>query len=74
MNAITYFFSWLLSLIMAFPGIVFTAGDSINNYSFSIDASQMGEELPNVVSNVNVWEMGSQFINPTANEKYDIFE
>lgn len=74
MNAITYFFCWLLSAILAFPGVVFTAGDVVNNYSFKVDASQMGEELPNVVSNVNVWEMGSQFINPTANEEYDIFE
>ncbi len=74
MNAITYFFCWLLSAILAFPGIVFTGGDVVNNYSFKVDALQVGDELPNVVSNVNVWEMGSQFINPTANEKYDIFE
>ncbi|MBQ8783612.1 MAG: hypothetical protein IJZ57_07565 [Clostridia bacterium] len=74
MSVITNFFCYLLSLILAFPGIVFTGGDIINNYSFKIDASQVGEELPNVVSNVNVWEMGTQFINPTANEKYNIFE
>ncbi len=74
MNAIYYFFCWLFSVILAFPGIVFTGGDVVNNYSFKIDASQVGDELPNVVSNVNVWEMGTQFINPTANEKYDIFE
>ncbi len=74
MSAFNYFLCYVLSLIMALPGIIFTGGKNINDYFFDIDASVTGDILPNVVSDVNVWEMGSQFINPTANEKYDIFE
>lgn len=74
MSVVTNFLCYLLSLILAFPGIVFSGGGIINDYSFKIDASKTGAELPNVVSNVNVWEMGTQFVDPTPNEKYDIFE
>lgn len=74
MSAVSYFFCYFFSLILAFPGIVFTAGDSINDYSFKVDASQVGEELPNVVSNVNVWEMGDSFVDPVSNDKYNVFD
>lgn len=74
MNAFTYFFCYLFSLILAVPGIIFTGGDSINNYSFKIDASQQGEALPNAVSDINVWDMGTMFVDPTVTGEYNIFE
>ncbi len=74
MDAVIKFFSFLFSAIIALPSIIFSGGGVVNDYAFEIDASAKGAALTNVVSNVNVWDMGTQFINPTANEKYDIFE
>ncbi len=74
MNALLYFLSYLFSLLIALPGIVFSCGDTVNDYSFKIDASQVGDALPNVVSNVNIWDMKSsdQFTNLKINEEYNI--
>lgn len=76
MTAVKYFFSYLLSLILALPGIIASFGENINDYSFNVDASQLGDVIPNTVSNVNVWDMqgSDQFVNPRPNENYDIFE
>ncbi len=76
MRAILYFFSYLLSLIVAIPGIICSMGESVNDYSFDIDASQTGDVVPNMLSNINTWDMqaGDQFSNPRVNEKYNIFE
>ena len=76
MQAIKYFFSYLLSLIIALPGIVASLGKSVNDYSFNIDTSVVGESIPNTFSNINIWDMqgGDQFSNPKVNDKYNIFE
>ncbi len=76
MSGFTYFFCYLFSLLIALPGIIFSGGESVNDYSFNIDSSQLGTVLPNSVSNINIWDMqsGEQFSNPKPNEKYNIFE
>lgn len=76
MNTVIRFFAYLLSLIIALPGIIFSGGETINDYEFSIDVSQQGDVLPNAVSNINIWNAyeTTQFINPQLNEKYDITE
>lgn len=45
-----------------------------STYSYEIDTTKLGEEVPNIVDNENVWDMGTQFINAEKNEKYDVFE
>lgn len=74
MNTVISFLSYLLSVIIALPCIVFSGGKTVNDYSFFVDASQTGDSLPNVVSNVNIWDMssGDQFTNLRINEKYNI--
>lgn len=74
MSGFIGFLSYLLSVIIALPGIIFSFGGSINDYSFKIDASRVGDTLPNVVSNVNIWNMrdGNQFTDLKINEKYNI--
>ena len=74
MNAVIKFFAYILSLIIALPGIIFSGGETINDYEFSIDASQQGEVLPNAVSNINIWNAyeSTEFSNPQINEEYDI--
>lgn len=47
----------------------------VSTYKYSIDVSRLSEkEVPNIVDNVNVWGMGTQFYNAKRNEKYDVFE
>lgn len=76
MSSFVYFWSYVLTLLISLPGIIFSGGESINDYKFEIDASQAGEVLPNVVSNVNVWNMkdSTQFSQLKINEKYNIGE
>ena len=76
MSAIKYFFSYLLSLILALPGIIGSLGESVNDYSFAVETSQLGDTVPNTLSNVNIWDMQGTnlFTNPRLNEKYNIME
>lgn len=76
MQAVKYFFTYLLSLIIALPGIITSLGKSVNDYSFNVDLNVIGETVPNTLSNVNVWNMqdSDQFTNPRLNSDYNIFE
>ena len=76
MSAFTYFFCYLFSLIIALPGVIFSGGNSANDYEFEVNASQLGDVVPNTLSNVNVWDMQGTdlFTNPRINEKYNIME
>lgn len=76
MSAVISFFSYVLAVIIALPGIIFSGGESVNDYSFIVDTSKVYCELPNVVSNVNIWDMNGsdQFTNLKINEEYNIGE
>jgi hypothetical protein len=39
-----------------------------------IDATQRGDVLPNIVDNVNVWEMSKLYYHPKINEEANVFE
>ena len=76
MNKITAFF---LAVIAFFTGIFGSAGNRINdifnNYTFEIDASQTGDTLGNVSSNLTVWSIeGNPFVNPAVSDEYNIFD
>lgn len=70
------FFAALLASLVAFFGSVelyFT--DMVNDYEFTVDASQAGDVLSNPVSNVNVWSIdGNPFVNQKINEENNIFD
>lgn len=70
-SKITAFFISVACFILA-P--YFSIIPSMNDYTFSVDTASAEKELPNAVSNVNVWEMGTQFINPEANTENNIFD
>lgn len=76
MSALTYFFSYLLSLLIALPGIIASGGKTANDYQFDVNTSQLGEAVPNTLSNINIWDMQGTdlFTNPRVNEKYNILE
>ena len=66
----------ILAVIVAFAGAfaIFASG-VFNKYVFSIDASEKGEVLHNVVNNVNIWSIeGNPFVNARINEENNIFE
>ncbi len=48
----------------------------MNDYRFSIDASDLSGTLPNIVSNVNIWDMNGsdQFTNLRINTEHNIAE
>lgn len=62
-TAIAVFFSSFFGLF---------AGRS--TYNYTIDTTKLGDTVPNIVDNINVWDMGTQFYNAKNNEKYDIFK
>ena len=70
------FFSALLAAIIGFFGTLSTnITDRINNYEFTVDASQCGDVLVNPASNVNIWSIdGNPFVNQKRNPEYDIFD
>lgn len=71
-SAISFFMSAILTVLSLFMP---SAGDRINNYSFTVDASQTGAVLANPASNVNIWSIeGNPFVGAKASEEYNIFE
>ncbi len=66
----------VLAVAIVFGGVfALLASGIFNKYTFTIDASKQGEELHNVVNNVNVWSIeGNPFTNAVRSEENDIFE
>lgn len=66
----------ILAVIVAFAGaFAIIASGVFNKYVFSIDASEKGKVLHNVVNNVNIWSIeGNPFVNAEINEENNIFE
>ena len=48
--------------------------NATHHYTIDIDATSKGEVIPNVVSNLNVWNMSNTFKNPSPNEENNIFD
>jgi len=44
------------------------------NYEVAVDATDTGDIIPNVVSNINVWNMNQIFVNPSVKSEYNIFD
>ena len=74
MNAVIRFFAYVLSFIIALPGIIFSGGETINDYEFSVDTTVRGDVLPNAVSNINIWNAyeSTEFSDPKINDEYNI--
>lgn len=71
MDVICDFFMKILSFLLA-P--LFALFPSLNDYNFDVDTSVIEEELPNAVSNINIWNMNStnEFTNLKVNEDHNI--
>lgn len=70
------FFLSVLAAIIAFFGTI-SGGiiDSVNNYEFTVDASETGAVLSNPASNVNIWSIdGNPFVGAEINEENNVFD
>lgn len=76
MAILKQFLSAILAAIIGFFGTLSAnLTDLVNNYEFTVDASQSGRVLSNPASNVNIWSIdGNPFVNQKNNEEYDIFD
>ena len=71
-SVISFFMSVILTVLSVF---IPSAGERINDYKFTVDASQTGNVLANPASNVNVWSIeGNPFVGAKASEEYNVFE
>ncbi len=69
------FISTIIAVIITFFGNLFGFSDRLDNYEFTVDASQTGNVLANPASNVNIWSIdGNPFVNAKINEENNIFE
>ena len=66
----TRIISFILSIILPLLNLI----GITNDYIFSVDTSSLDGEMPNMVSNVNVWDMGTQFINAKNDDNNDIYD
>ena len=66
-SVLTAFFMFLSSATCNLFGGTSTA-------DFTVNTQSQGKTIGNVVSNINIWYMGTSFYSPVANEEYDIFE
>lgn len=70
--------SLCMSAVIAFCSFYFTAFfdlfKGISTAEITVDTSETGDTLPNVVDNINLWHMGTSFFGAQKNEKYDVFE
>ncbi len=71
---ITAFFA----AVLAFLNFYYAAfGKLIKNTStaeITLDFSETGGVIPNVADNLNFWDMGTTFYNPSVNEENNVFE
>ncbi len=68
--------SFFISVLAFFLAPLICIFPCANDYAFEIDAEVTGNQLPNAVSNINIWNAkGSpEFANPVVNEENNIFE
>jgi len=76
MDKIKQFFAGILAAIVGFFGtLTADVTDLVNDYEFTVDASQCGDVLSNPASNINIWSIeGDPFVGAVRHPEYDIFE
>ena len=71
-SIVSLFMSAILTVLSVF---VPSAGEKINDYNFTVDASQTSHVLVTPASNVNVWSIdGNPFVDAKVEGEYNIFD
>ncbi len=65
--------SFFTTIILIFNSIAVLKTDTSVS-EITVDTTKTGNIIPNIVSNINLWNKNSLFNNRQRNEKYDIFE
>lgn len=73
MCIVRFITSVFMTVVLFFSSLspLFSGESSVRYY---IDAGDLGEKIPNIVDNVNVWDMGTQFYDPKIESEYDVTE
>lgn len=69
--------AFLMSIVMMFSFFIDNFGAlfrGISTAEITVDTSDTGDVIPNIVDNINLWDMGNTFIGAERNEEYDLFE
>lgn len=69
--------AFLMSIVMMFSFFIDNFGAlfrGISTAEITVDTSDTGDVIPNIVDNINLWDMGNTFIGAERNEEYDVFE
>lgn len=64
----------LLAFFMALTALFSFLSTGKPKVTVSVDTGKLEENVPNIMSNVNVWHMGTAFYNPVKNAENDVFE
>ena len=70
MKILTAVFTAIALFFSSFFGLF----HGVSTYNYKISTEELGDEIPNIADNVNVWDMGTQFFDAKNNEKYDVFK
>ena len=46
----------------------------VSSVRYVVNTRFLDDEIPNIVDNVNVWDMGTQFYDPQITSDYDVTE
>ncbi len=76
MSAIKRFFCEVMAVIIGFFSTCWANTVSIfDRVEFDVDTSSLSEKLPNIESNVNIWDFnGNTFADPRKNEENNVFD
>lgn len=76
MSAIKRFFCEVMAVIIGFFSTCWSNTVSFfDRVEFDVDTSSLSERLPNIESNVNIWDFnGNMFVNPQKNEENNVFD
>ncbi len=69
--------AFLMSIVAFFSFFISSFCDlfkGISTAEITVDVEEMGDVIPNVVDNVNYWDMGATFINPEIKSENNVFE
>ncbi|MCQ2484423.1 MAG: hypothetical protein MJ168_03705 [Clostridia bacterium] len=67
-------FASFFTAVAVFFSSFFGLFSGTSTYNYKIDTSKQGDTVPNVVDNLNVWDMSTQFIDAKNYEKYDVYD
>lgn len=67
-------FSSVFTAIAVFFSSFFGIFSGLSTYNYKIDTSKQEDTVPNIVDNLNVWDMGRQFIGAENYEKYNVYD